>query len=85
MKMATEFLRRSKGKMARRWQLDAAESLLLGLDTVVIAGTGAGKTTPYMLPLFLPETKGRVLVVVEPLIHLQRDQVSSKSCTMIID
>ncbi|THH29776.1 hypothetical protein EUX98_g4410 [Antrodiella citrinella] len=74
-RMSTEFFKRSKGKTAHPWQLDAAESLLLGLDTVVIAGTGSGKTTPFMLPLFLQETKGKILVVVEPLINLQRDQV----------
>ena len=75
--MSKEFRRRSNGKVARKWQIDAAESLLLGLDTVVIAGTGAGKTTPYMLPLFLQETTEQLLVVVEPLINLQRDQVSN--------
>lgn len=75
--MATAFLQRSKGKTARPWQLDAAESFLLGLDTVIIAGTGAGKTAPFMLPLLLPENKDRILVVIEPLINLQRDQVSN--------
>ncbi|KAH9953315.1 hypothetical protein BC827DRAFT_1085561, partial [Russula dissimulans] len=28
------------------WQLDICEALLLGLDCIVIAGTGSGKTMP---------------------------------------
>jgi bloom syndrome protein len=31
------------------WQLDVTEAILLGLDSVVIAGTGAGKTMPFMM------------------------------------
>ncbi|THH14004.1 hypothetical protein EUX98_g9658 [Antrodiella citrinella] len=73
--MSKRFKQRSKGKVAREWQLDAAESILLGLDAVVLAGTGTGKTAAYMLPLLLPETAGKVLIVIEPLVALQRDQV----------
>ncbi|THH29666.1 hypothetical protein EUX98_g4513 [Antrodiella citrinella] len=73
--MSKTFKQRSKGKVAREWQLDAAESILLGLDAVVLAGTGTGKTAAYMLPLLLPETAGKVLIVIEPLVALQRDQV----------
>ncbi|KAJ6576799.1 hypothetical protein B0H10DRAFT_1658918, partial [Mycena sp. CBHHK59/15] len=35
------------------WQIDVSEALVLGLDAVVIAGTGAGKTIPFMMPLLL--------------------------------
>ena len=38
------------------WQLDAAEALILRLDCIVIAETGAGKTIPFVLPLFLPDS-----------------------------
>ncbi|KAH7921725.1 hypothetical protein BV22DRAFT_988719, partial [Leucogyrophana mollusca] len=34
------------GKTPYQWQLDVSEALLLGVDSVVIAGTGAGKTMP---------------------------------------
>ncbi|KAK7679200.1 hypothetical protein QCA50_017778 [Cerrena zonata] len=64
----------STGKLAYDWQLDTAEALLLGLDTVVIAGTGSGKTIPCMLPLLLPENSMKTLVVISPLKALQRDQ-----------
>jgi len=36
-----------------QWQLDVTEAILLGLDSVVMAGTGAGKTMPFMMPLLL--------------------------------
>ena len=39
------------GRILYDWQLDAAKALILGLDCVVVAGTGAGKTIPFMLPL----------------------------------
>ena len=55
------------------WQLDVMEAILLGLDTVVIAGTGAGKTMPFVMPLLLDEKKKAI--VISPLKILQADQV----------
>ena len=55
------------------WQLDVAEAILLGLDCVVIAGTGSGKTIPFMLPLLLYPNK--MALIISPLKVLQRDQV----------
>lgn len=80
--MATAFKNYS-GKTAYAWQLDTVESLLLGLDTVAIAGTGSGKTIPCMLPLFLPENSKKILVVISPLKALQRDHV--RPCTDGLD
>lgn len=45
------------------WQLDVAEAIVLGIDTVVIAGTGSGKTIPFMLPLLLYPEKMSILGV----------------------
>ena len=67
-------LKTRTGMVAYNWQLDVAEALLLGLDCSVIAGTGAGKTTPFILPL-LVETK-KVVVIISPLNSLEEDQVS---------
>ncbi|THU76120.1 hypothetical protein K435DRAFT_787365 [Dendrothele bispora CBS 962.96] len=47
-----EFSKRNKGLVAYGWQIDVAEALLLGLDVSVIAGTGSGKTMPFIMPLF---------------------------------
>ncbi|KAJ7765434.1 hypothetical protein DFH07DRAFT_680736, partial [Mycena maculata] len=41
------------GKDTYEWQINVVEALILGLDAVVIAGTGAGKTVPFMLPVLL--------------------------------
>jgi superfamily II DNA helicase RecQ len=60
---------------AREWQLDVAEALHLRRDCVVIAGTGSGKTTPFLLPLLLPENKGKFALIVSPLLSLQAEQV----------
>ncbi|KAF9471354.1 P-loop containing nucleoside triphosphate hydrolase protein [Pholiota conissans] len=56
------------------WQLDITEAMLLGLDCIVIAGTGAGKTAPFMM-LVLPDPKKKTLIL-SPLKVLQEDQVS---------
>ena len=45
------------GKAPYPWQLDATEALILGLDSIVIAGTGAGKTMPFVMPLFWNKDK----------------------------
>jgi ATP-dependent helicase YprA (DUF1998 family) len=55
------------------WQIDVSEALVLGLDAVVIAGTGAGKTMPFMMPLLLHREK--FVLVISPLKILQEDQV----------
>ena len=59
------------------WQLDVTEALLLGLDSVVIAGTGSGKTIPFMLPLLQHPKK--MVLIISPLKVLQRDQVGTRS------
>lgn len=81
--MARMFSDVSRGKVARDWQLDQAETLMLGIDSVLVAGTGAGKTLPYMLPLLLPENRGKMIVVISPLKSLQRDQVSQFSRSLL--
>ncbi|OJT15549.1 ATP-dependent DNA helicase Q-like 3 [Trametes pubescens] len=55
-------------------QLDLAECMLLGVDAVSIAGTGWGKTLPFVLPLFVPETKDRMIIIISPLNALEEDQ-----------
>jgi ATP-dependent helicase YprA (DUF1998 family) len=72
-KMTDLFKARSEGKIPYDWQLDVAEAILLGLDSVVIAGTGSGKTIPFMLPLLTDPEK--LVLIISPLKVLQRDQV----------
>jgi len=61
------------GKDPYDWQLDMTGAILLGLDSVVIAGTGAGKIMPFMMPLMVDKSKK--VIIVSPLKILQADQV----------
>jgi ATP-dependent helicase YprA (DUF1998 family) len=49
------------------WQVDITEALLLGLDCVAIAGTGAGKTMPFGMPLLMDDCKSKMVIVISPL------------------
>ena len=61
------------------WQLDVTEAILLGLDCVVIAGTGSGKTMPFAMPLLVDKTKKKMVIVISPLNDLEEDQVSIRT------
>ncbi|KAG2028715.1 P-loop containing nucleoside triphosphate hydrolase protein [Suillus americanus] len=67
-----EFEQRTGGKVPYPWQLDVSEALLLGLDCSVIAGTGAGKTMPFVLPLLAQPNKH--VLIISPLDALEADQ-----------
>jgi ATP-dependent helicase YprA (DUF1998 family) len=62
----------------RDFQLDVAEALVLGLDAMLVAGTGSGKSLPWAMPLLLDEYKERACIVISPLKALQADHVSSQ-------
>ncbi|KAJ3724389.1 P-loop containing nucleoside triphosphate hydrolase protein [Lentinula raphanica] len=70
--LSSEFTRITGGLSAYTWQIDTAEALLLGLDCSVIAGTGAGKTMPFVMPLFIEKEKR--VVIISPLNALEEDQ-----------
>jgi bloom syndrome protein len=74
--MAAVFFTRF-GRQPYDWQLDVAECFLLKLDSLVIAGTGTGKTIPFMLPLLINPAK--YVLIISPLKVLQHDQVSAYS------
>ncbi|KAF9787415.1 P-loop containing nucleoside triphosphate hydrolase protein [Thelephora terrestris] len=61
------------GNEPRKFQLDVAEAMTLGLDSTVIAGTGSGKTLPWAIPLLLDENKNKVVLVISPLKALQKE------------
>jgi hypothetical protein len=61
------------------WQLDMAEALILGLDSMVIAGTGSGKTMPFGMPLLVDETKKKIVLIISPLNDLEVEQVDNLS------
>lgn len=61
------------GRKPYPWQLDCAEALILGIDCIILVGTGFGKTLPFMIPLLLHSDK--VTIVISPLNALEEDQV----------
>ena len=64
------------GKPPYSWQTDVTEALLLGLYCIAVAGTGAGKTMPFGMPLLLEEAQGKMIMVISPLNELEAEQVS---------
>ena len=56
-----------EGRIPYDWQLDAAEAIILGLDCIVVAGTGAGKTIPFVLPLFVQDHRDKLVLIISPL------------------
>jgi superfamily II DNA/RNA helicase len=68
-----------KGLEPYSWQLDIAEALILGLDCIAIAGTGSGKTMPFVMPLLVDRTKKKMVIVISPLNDLE-DRVSLFRC-----
>ncbi|KAI0706129.1 P-loop containing nucleoside triphosphate hydrolase protein [Cytidiella melzeri] len=73
-KLMTEECTKHTGKTPYDWQLDVADALLLGLDSVLIASTGAGKTLPFALPLLVDNTGLSKIIIVLTLNELERDQ-----------
>ena len=73
-RLKDELSSRTNGLEAYEWQVDVAEAIILGLDCTVIAGTGAGKTLPFAMPLFVLSKK--IALVISPLNALEEDQVS---------
>ncbi|KAF8350322.1 P-loop containing nucleoside triphosphate hydrolase protein [Amanita rubescens] len=67
-----EFEQRMNGLKPYYWRLDVAEALILGLDCIVIAGTGAGKSMPFVMPLFAFPDK--MVIILSPLNALEEDQ-----------
>ncbi|KAH7910891.1 P-loop containing nucleoside triphosphate hydrolase protein [Hygrophoropsis aurantiaca] len=55
------------------WQVDAAEAFYLSMDCTIIAGTGSGKTLPFIMPSFI--NKNKITFVISPLKTLEEDHV----------
>lgn len=65
------------------WQTDICEAAYLGGDVLVSAGTGFGKTLPFVLSHFV--VPNSVTVIVSPLTALENDQVSILSSIFVYD
>ncbi|KAJ6499888.1 P-loop containing nucleoside triphosphate hydrolase protein [Mycena vulgaris] len=73
-KIRNEFSKRNPGMTAHEWQVDIGEALHLGVDCSMIAGTGAGKTMPFVMPLFVESDK--IIIIISPLNALEVDQAA---------
>ena len=49
--------------------------MILGLDCVVFAGTGARKTIPFVLPLFVHDSQDKLVIIISSLNALETEQV----------
>jgi superfamily II RNA helicase len=63
------------GFQRKSWQIAAASELLLGLDVMVVTGTGSGKSMCYLLTV-MAKLDG-IVMVLSPLLSLMEDQVRS--------
>src|SRR5688572_28876716 len=73
--LQTKFRAAFDGNNPYPWQIDVSEAILLGLDCLVIAGTGAGKTAPFVMPLLLESKKEKMVIIISPLNELEIEQV----------
>jgi superfamily II DNA/RNA helicase len=76
------------GYTPKEWQINISEALLLKINSVLIAGTGAGKTTPFVLPLMenfeRRSEQQSMLLLISPLKVLQTDQACSNLMHILI-
>ncbi len=70
------------GRSPYDWQLDTAEAIILGLNCVVVARTGAGKTIPFVLPLLVQDTPDKLVLIISLLNALEPNQVRCPSLVL---
>jgi hypothetical protein len=71
-KIRNEFTAWNPGLVPHEWQVNIGEALELGIDCSLLAGTGAGKRMPFIMPLFTQPDK---IVIISLLNTLEEDQV----------
>jgi superfamily II DNA helicase RecQ len=67
------------GIKPRPFQLEGIHAQLLRRDALVRAGTGSGKTLIAAGPHFHPSSRGKITIMVSPLLALQNEQVDEHS------
>ncbi|KAJ7486592.1 P-loop containing nucleoside triphosphate hydrolase protein [Mycena latifolia] len=80
LKLLPELVKKAYTKWtngATEFQLECMEGQVLGRDIVLHAATGAGKTGIAAGPHLLPSSKGKVTLLVSPLLSLHEEQVET--------
>jgi len=83
--ISQKFIDTFNNKHAYDWQIDTCEALLLGLDTIVIAGTGTGKTYLFVMPLLMDQTCCKIMIVISPLNALEYGNPCNISFSTILN
>lgn len=74
-----EIIKERTGWAPKGFQMDAIEAQLKLVDVLCHAGTGSGKTAIVAGPHLHPSSKGKVTLMVSPLIALHEEMVSNLS------
>jgi superfamily II DNA helicase RecQ len=78
LKLLPELVKKNYTKWtngATACQLECMGAQALGRDTILHAATGAGKTGIAAGPHLLPSSKGKVTLMISPLLSLHEEQV----------
>lgn len=76
-----EAMKNATGYEPYSWQVVIGEALKLGLDVLLLAGTGSGKTNTFLFPILeaLLRKVKRMIWIFSPLKALQKEQASSQN------
>jgi superfamily II DNA helicase RecQ len=72
-----EVVKRVTGFEPYGWQLNVGEVLWLRINCLVIAGTGSGKSIPFVMPILTAKEHGWMIWIISPLREFQKDHVCS--------
>lgn len=72
------------GKILRYYQEHVGEAFALGLDSALIAPTGAGKTMAFAAALAADETKTSKILIISTLNERPIDNISDKSASAFL-
>lgn len=74
-RMTAETSRRCDGKTPQWFQTDVGEAFLLGMDVILVSGTGTGKTLAFLQPLLADASEMSKIIIISPLNLLEYDMV----------
>ena len=64
LELVEKFKLASPEKEPYPWQINVSEALIFDLDCLVIAGTGAGKMMPFVMPLLVDTNQLEMVIII---------------------